>query len=125
MSAKTETIAITLIIINLLIIAAIGYGFEWAGPPDSITMITKGGAVVFDHKLHTLHGTPDLKCAGCHHPVDGGKTSHSKEIRDCRACHYYQKITTAECKEAEVHKRCIGDKCTSCHTKKECGFCHH
>ena len=64
-----------MLIAALVIIAILGYAFEKKKEPIRVTFDTKGGGVIFDHRLHTsLEGS---QCQGCHHNTDGGKSETS------------------------------------------------
>ena len=153
MTRKIELIIITLTAVNLLIIAVVGYTVQWRDHPEGILLVTKGGAVKFDHERHIQHGSPGLVCRQCHHLIKGREGIKTEpQYNECRDCHYYKKISLPcrnvnlslpgsknpagpayndqsicypECEKDEIHKRCIGRKCVSCHKKQECNFCHY
>ncbi len=103
----------------LLIIAIWGYAFEKQTEPVRVAFETKGGAVLFDHMAHTAL---DIECSECHHDY----SPEDQTEMNCRSCHYSRENTNL-CPDASVHKRCIGENCSSCHISGsvECGFCHN
>jgi hypothetical protein len=133
MTTQKERILIIFVFANLLVIAAIGYSVEWESVPGGIVIPTAGGPVKFNHDRHMRHGSPGLSCVKCHHMVidaAGGKVN--ADTKKCRNCHYYKstnielgKEITFGCPDAPVHKKCMGQLCTSCHYQNNCGRCHH
>mgnify|MGYP003564683852 CR=1 FL=1 len=123
---KKETVIISLIMINLTLVIVFSAIFERNAIPVGILMNTSAGAVKFDHLQHTRHGTEELECASCHHPIKDseGKERETPDNR-CRSCHYKNRLESSPCNDKETHKRCIGENCNGCHTKKKCEFCHH
>jgi hypothetical protein len=106
----------------LVIIAIIGYAFQGEKEPLRAAFDTKGGGVVFDHRLHT--SLKDTACSECHHNYEEGKDGSAP--MNCRECHY-DKGDLETCRDEAVHKRCIGKNCQDCHGEgsASCEFCHN
>jgi len=119
MAERTQRIIFAAVIVNLAVIAAVGYALDHYRQPKGALFVTKGGPVAFDHQAHVLHGGEDLQCNSCHHDIKDEESLEKK----CRNCHYYGKNPHRNEKE-KIHKRCIGAKCVSCHADKKCSHCH-
>ncbi|NOZ20662.1 MAG: cytochrome c3 family protein [Planctomycetes bacterium] len=120
MSKKTHTIILAVALLNLAIVAFVGYAVEWDQSPVGFLFLTKGGPVAFNHQLHAPPGTPEKDCKECHHDLPNGSPPPQMS---CRACHYYGK-EPKRCEAEKIHKRCIGAKCRSCHVIEDCSHCH-
>lgn len=109
-------------LLALAIIAVLGYTLEGKKVPIRVAFETKGGGIIFDHKLHV--NLKDSKCQECHHNYEPEKKDLS--AMNCRKCHYSKEFLEL-CKEEIIHKRCIGKNCMDCHVKGsvDCGFCHN
>ncbi len=97
--------------------------FKGAKEPEIVIFETENGKVVFNHKDHASEENYDLGCETCHHNYLPENVSIYS--MNCRQCHYNSSYSSV-CKNAEVHTRCIGKKCTECHTEGEenCEICH-
>jgi hypothetical protein len=113
------------VVIAFVIIAIIGYSFEKKKEPMRVAFDTKGGGVIFDHKLHVA--LKDTKCEECHHNYEAGSDDPFAKEMNCRECHYYNKEYADICEDANIHKRCIGKNCIDCHARGSvnCEFCHN
>lgn len=119
---KKRDIFIVFFVAVLAVIAIWGFALEKKKEPIRVSFHTKGGGVIFDHRLHT--SLKDTLCEECHH-------NHSSEQKEsvemnCRRCHY-QKEFQDLCQDESIHKRCIGKNCLQCHVQGSvsCEFCHN
>lgn len=119
MAKRTHTIVLTVLLANLALLAVVGYALDHYREPAGVLFVTRGGPVAFDHRGHVLHGAEDTKCKSCHHDIKGMENAE----KSCRSCHYFGQDPHRNEKE-KIHKRCIGAKCVSCHTDKQCAYCH-
>lgn len=112
-----------IIIIICAVLGIYGYTLESSGNPIRVLFKTKGGPVVFDHRMHLEdYG---FECASCHHEL-----YTDEKIWNCRKCHSkeveeYQGI----CDDRAIHKQCIGANCIDCHKESgldtdDCKSCH-
>lgn len=108
----------------LVIIAFLGYALEQKKEPVRVAFVTRGGGVIFDHKLHA--SLKNTKCQECHHNHNPGAKEPPPGEMKCRDCHYSKEFKEA-CEDENIHKRCIGKNCTGCHLPGtvECDFCHN
>ncbi len=128
LTKKTEKTFLILILINFSLFGIIGYAIEKYRKPHSVLFITPAGAVKFNHTLHNTNGSKDLECDSCHCVIENTEGKRVENTtRNCRQCHYNQKIESSFCESSDTHKRCIGAKCVSCHDDKTnaCEFCHY
>ncbi len=117
---KNNTIAIVVLIV-LTIIGIVGFLSEKkAENPNGMVFFTSGGAVVFNHKIHSSEDEAALECLQCHHNIEEGEKSEMS----CRKCHYYNEEYEGICEDAPVHKRCVGKQCVGCHEDESCSYCH-
>ena len=109
-------------VIVFICIALWGYAFDTDEEPNRVAFATRGGGVIFNHTAHTIDY--EIDCADCHHNYDINAVKHDQ--MSCRSCHY-DRTNQAVCAEANIHKRCIGENCTSCHVSGSvgCNFCHN
>ena len=125
---RRQTAVLSVILLALALVALWGYQFEAeAESPEPLRVVlhTKGGPVVFEHRLHASPESLDLACADCHHDY----TPEKKESvnMNCRQCHYSdQEEFLQMCSDASIHKRCIGYNCINCHSDglENCEMCH-
>jgi len=108
---------------GLLLFAVLAHFIHRHHDVSRILFKTKGGPVVFDHRLHTDKDGPGLECGQCHH--NDQQDAAQRPERNCRKCHYNNKdIRSKVCTEEAVHKRCIGKQCADCHGVEDCTLCH-
>ncbi len=119
-----KKIYLGVVIVAFIIIAILGYTFEKKKEPIRVAFDTKGGGVIFDHKLHT--SLKNIQCQECHHNYEKGAKDPSSLEMNCRECHYSKEFKEA-CEDENIHKRCIGKNCIDCHAQGsvECAFCHN
>ena len=85
-TSPSNRLAYVVLILSLLIGVVAIYVRDATAPPDGaggpvrVYYASKGGAVVFDHALHTERESGD--CVICHH-YDG----EEEEKENCRDCH--------------------------------------
>jgi|GEM_PF-1053166 len=126
LSEDRKKIFLSVVVIVLVIIAFLGYTFDKEKEPLRVAFDTKGGGVIFDHQKHT--SLKDIQCSECHHNYEKGKRTSSSSTMRCRDCHYNKSSEFKEiCKDENIHKRCIGKNCASCHIENsvDCDFCHN
>ena len=119
MPRRAQTIVLTVVLINLGLIAIVGYALDYGAEPMGVVFVTSAGPVAFGHRKHVLHGGEDHQCRSCHHDIKDAETHEKK----CRGCHYYGREPHRS-EKAKTHKRCVGHRCVSCHADKKCGYCH-
>jgi hypothetical protein len=100
-----------------VIIAILGYAFEPKEEPKRVAFNTKGGGVIFDHRIHV--SLKNTLCEECHHNFSDAENNFSA---NCRECHFKE-----ACEDEAIHKKCIGRNCIGCHVKDsaDCEFCHN
>lgn len=124
LSENKKRIYLGVVIILFVIIAILGYAFEKKKEPIRVAFDTKGGGIIFDHRMHA--SLKNTQCSECHHNYEEGKNNSSFIDMNCRECHYNKELMDT-CKDAAIHKRCIGKNCLSCHLEGtvQCNFCHN
>ena len=114
------------LIIVLAIIGIIGYSIKSSGSPIKVLFKTKGGIVIFDHRIHSSKNEYNIKCQMCHHNMEDEKSALGWK---CRICHGPGKECDLCCEDDPVHKQCIGSNCINCHKQEgmdasDCNLCH-
>ena len=119
---KRKSLYLKIFVLVLVVIAILGYSIDRKKEPIRVAFETKGGGVIFDHKLHV--SLKDTNCEECHHNYEPDSKDPSE--MNCRKCHYNSEFAEA-CEDEAVHKRCIGKNCVDCHVKDSagCDFCHN
>jgi hypothetical protein len=125
LTEKRKSLFLYVVVAAFIIVAIIGYSFEKKNEPIRVAFDTKGGGVVFNHKLHVA--LDNMKCEECHHNYEKDSDDPFAKQMNCRECHYYNKEYAEICEDANIHKRCIGKNCIDCHVQGSvnCEFCHN
>ncbi|MFH1729721.1 MAG: cytochrome c3 family protein [Pseudomonadota bacterium] len=125
MKKCNSKIIVFIIILALGFIGIFGYLAEKKQDPIRVLMNSKGGPVVFDHKMHSSEDAAAVECSECHHNYD--PDTKEKQESNCRKCHYDKKLESV-CADDPIHTRCVGKNCYDCHAdaaeEQGCKFCH-
>jgi len=124
---RVDAAAATGLLVTAFAVTLCGYFFfplHKSADPSGILLDSKGGAVIFAHRLHAGDEGAAIGCSDCHHNYIAADSSSPRQM-NCRDCHYRDpEIAKAACADDETHPRCIGKQCVTCHEGESCNFCH-
>lgn len=128
-SDKQLTLAYRLATV-LLVVGVLSYVFVYFTPapaqPVRLMLHSKGGKVLFDHKIHASESGYAISCSDCHHTLEPGEMVGPSDVEACGACHEPESAEDGPKRSDAFHKSCTG-----CHedygagpTGKDCNSCH-